>query len=79
MFLQGSVVGICGGVGSGKSSLLSALLGQVSSDFKDMNKSIKEAFSVSLTHTRTHVIEGFLLICFFFFLSTFSIVLLCYR
>lgn len=30
MSLQGSVVGICGGVGSGKSSLLSALLGQVS-------------------------------------------------
>lgn len=30
MCLQGSVVGICGGVGSGKSSLLSALLGQVS-------------------------------------------------
>lgn len=29
MSLQGSVVGICGGVGSGKSSLLSALLGQV--------------------------------------------------
>lgn len=42
------MVGICGGVGSGKSSLLSALLGQVSSGFKDMNKSIKEAFSFLL-------------------------------
>lgn len=30
--LQGSLVGICGGVGSGKSSLLSALLGQVRSN-----------------------------------------------
>lgn len=27
--IQGSLVGVCGGVGSGKSSLLSALLGQV--------------------------------------------------
>lgn len=29
LYTQGSLVGVCGGVGSGKSSLLSALLGQV--------------------------------------------------